>query len=243
MAVLNQQERQARTRTEQAAAEKQQAETELAGKQSELQKVRGELKTEKFKSSAAETGTKFANTVGSLLGSSKIERQQQEIDILKAENYTLTMQLNNKDTQIRNLHRDHSSEIERLTQPHDKDMVAKQKEIDRITSWFPDIPQMAETADYCREVGFSEAQTVEMLMRNPVQYTGKLRSPKSGRSYDADGVTARIERRQNSIGFTLTINGTPILQWFKQQFDKLKQAVRPHVRQPIQPTGKKGQGL
>jgi hypothetical protein len=167
MAVLNQQERQARSRTEQAAAEKRQAETELAGKQSELQKVKGELKTEKFKSSAAEAGTKFANTVGSLLGSSKIERQQQEIDNLKAENYTLTMQVSNRDTQIRNLHRDHRSEIERLTQSHDRDMAAKQKEL------------------------------------------------------------ARIERRQNGFGFTLTINGTPILQWFKQQFDKLKQATRP----------------
>jgi hypothetical protein len=40
-------------------------------------------------------------------------------------------------------------------------------------------------------------------------------------------VTARIERRQNSPGFTLTINGTPILQWFKRQFDKLKQAIQP----------------
>jgi hypothetical protein len=227
VAELTEQERQARTRTEKATVEKQQAETELAGKQSELQKVRGELKTEKFKSSAAEAGTKFANTVGSLLGSSKIERQQQEIDTLKVENAALTMQVGNKDTQIRNLHRDHRSEIERFTQTHDRGIAAKQKEIDRITSWFPDIPQMAETADYCREVGFSEAQTAEMLMRNPVQYTGKLRSPKSGRIYDADGVTARIERQSNGGGFTLTINGTPILQWFKQQFDKLKQVTRP----------------
>jgi predicted nucleic acid-binding Zn-ribbon protein len=227
VAELDWQERQARTRTEQATAEKQQAETELAGKQSELQKVKGELKTEKFKSSAAEAGTKFTNTVGSLLGSSKIERQQQEIDNLNAENAELKMQVGNKDTQIRNLHRDHSSEIERLTQTHDRGMAAKQKEIDRIVTWFPDILQMAETADYCREVGFSETQTVEMLMRNPVQYTGKLRSPKSGRSYDADGVIACIERRQNSPCFTLTINGTPILQWFKQQFEKLRQSIQP----------------
>jgi septal ring factor EnvC (AmiA/AmiB activator) len=174
------QEEQARTRTEQAAAEKQQAETELAGKQSELQKVRGELKTEKFKSSAAEAGTKFANTVGSLLGSSKIERQQQEIETLKAENYTLTMQVSNRDTQIRNLHRDHRSEIERLTQTHNRDMAAKQKEIDRIEFWFPNTQQMSQTADYCREVGFSEAQTVELIRLIPFSTLANSVRPRVG---------------------------------------------------------------
>ena len=85
---LEERERQALARTEQAAAEKQQAETALADKQSELQRVKGELKTEKFKNATAETGTKLANAVGSLLGSSKIDRQQDEITALKAENAT-----------------------------------------------------------------------------------------------------------------------------------------------------------
>ena len=229
VAELEQQEQQARTRTEQATAEKQQAETELAGKQSELRQVKGELKTEKFKSSAAEAGTKFANTVGSLLGSSKIERQQQEIDALKAENYMLTMQVSNKDRQIRTLHSDHQSDIERLQRSHNRDVTAKQTELDCIADWFPDVPQLAASADYCREVGFSREQTQVLLTLKPVEYTGKLRSPKSGRSYEADNVTARLEKRHSTSGsgFTLTINGTPILQWFKQQFEKLKQAVLP----------------
>ncbi len=231
VAELEQQEQQARTRTEQAAVEKQQAETELAGKQSELRQVKGELKTEKFKSSAAEAGTKFANTVGSLLGSSKIERQQQEIDTLKAENYTLTMQVSNKDRQIRTLHSDHKSDIERLQRAHNRELAAKQTELDRIAVWYPDVPQLAATADYCREVGFSREQTQVLLTLKPVEYTGRLRSPKSGRSYDADNVTARLEKRPNThgngFGFTLTINSTPILQWFKLQFEKLKQAFQP----------------
>ncbi len=226
---LEERERQALARTEQAAAEKQQAETALADKQSELQRVKGELKTEKFKNTAAETGTKLANAVGSLLGSSKIDRQQDEITALKAENYTLSMQLNGRDSQIRTLRRDHESDIERLQRTHDRELSAKQTELDRIAFWFPDIPQLAVQADYCREVGFSEWQTVELLKFKPVQFTGTLRSPKSGRDYEADNVTARLEKRHSTSGsgFTLTINGTPILQWFKQQFEKLKQVVLP----------------
>ncbi len=226
---LEQQEQQARSRTEQATVEKQQAETELAGKQSELRQGKGELKTEKFKSSAAEAGTKFANTVGSLLGSSKIERQQQEIDTLKAENYTLTMQLNGRDKQIRTLLSDHKSDIERLQRSHNRELATKQTELDRIALWFPDVPLLAATADYCREVGFSREQTQVLLTLKPVEYTGRLRSPKSGRSYEADGVTARLEKRQGTsgFGFTLTINGTPILQWFKLQFEKLGKIIQP----------------
>ncbi len=229
VAELEQQEQQARIRTERATVEKQQAETELAGKQSELRQVKGELKTEKFKNSAAEAGTKFANTVGSLLGSSKIERQQQEIDTLKAENYTLTMQVSNKDRQIRTLHSDHQSDIERLQRNHERELTAKQTELDRIALWFPDVPQLAATADYCCEVGFTHEQTQVLLTLKPVEYTGKLRSPKSGRSYEADNITARLEKRHSTSGsgFTLTINGTPILQWFKLQFDKLRNVIQP----------------
>jgi hypothetical protein len=78
-----------------------------------------------------------------------------------------------------------------------------------------------------------------LLSSKPVQYTGKLRSPKTGHSYDADNVTARLEKRLNTSGsgFTLTINGTPILQWFKQQFEKLGNFAR-QVIQPQQSRGK-----
>ncbi len=219
---LEQQEEHARTRTEQASIEKQQAETELVGKQSELQKIKGELKTEKFKSSATDAGSALMDGISSALGTSKVKRQQAEIDDLKAENGELAMRLDNKEMQIRSLHRDHQSDTEQLKQAHEASMASKQKELDRIAFWFPDIPQMTKTADYCRDIGFSHQQTKELLMLQPVQYTGKLRSPKTGRSYEADNVTARLESPSNTHGFTLTINGTPILQWFKQKFDEIR---------------------
>jgi predicted nucleic acid-binding Zn-ribbon protein len=229
VAELDQQEQDARIRTAQATTEKQQAETELVGKQSELRQVKSELKTEKFKNSAAEMGSTLMDGINSALGTPKVKRQQQEIEMLRSENAELKMQLASRDMQIRTLHRDHQSDIERLRQTHDRDMTLQQKELDRITFWFPYVPQMAAQADYCREVGFSQAQTRELLTFRPVQYTGKLRSPKSGRSYEADNVTARLERPSGSSGsrLTLTINGTPILQWFKQQFEKLKQVIQP----------------
>jgi hypothetical protein len=45
---------------------------------------------------------------------------------------------------------------------------------------------------------FGEYLRDVLLSSKPVQYTGKLRLPKSGRSYDADKVTARLEKRLNT---------------------------------------------
>lgn len=75
---LTRQEQEARTLAEQASIQKRQAETELAGKQTELQRVKGELKTEKFKSTAADAGSAIMDGISSALGSSKVKRQRAE---------------------------------------------------------------------------------------------------------------------------------------------------------------------
>lgn len=222
---LEQKEQEARVLAEQATVEKQQTEKELAGKQSELQKVKGELKTEKFKGAAAEAGSVIMDGLSSALGTSKVKRQQQEIETLKGDNAELAMRLKNKDRQIQNLQKQYKAEIDQLNQIHSNELSIKQKEIDRITFWFPDIPHMAKTADYCLEVGFNHRQTKELLMLRPVQYTGKLKSPKTQRTYDADNVIARLEKPQGASTFVLTINKIPIIQWFKQKYQELKEKL------------------
>jgi hypothetical protein len=204
MAVLNQQERQARTRTEQAAAEKQQAETELAGKQFELQKVKGELKTEKFKSSAAEAGTKFANTVGSLLGSSKIERQQQEIEALRSENEA------------------RKQEVTRLTQTIARERSEHQKvvgdlktQLDKIDEWLPDAKPLIKMGEYCRGIGFSDTQAKDLIAMRPVRFTGELYSHEFTQRFKATDTEAQLEKRDNV--FRLLIDGMGIIQWFRQK--------------------------
>ncbi len=109
------------------------------------------------------------------MGSSKIDRQQEEITTLKAENYSLSMQLSGRDSQIRTLRRDHESDIERLQHTHERELTAKRTELDRIAFWFPDIPQLAVQADYCREVGFSHNQTKNV--RTPTATASALPSP------------------------------------------------------------------
>jgi predicted nucleic acid-binding Zn-ribbon protein len=212
---LDAQERQARTHTEQATAEKQQAETELAGKQSELQKVKGELKTEKFKSTAAEAGTKIADGIGSLFGSSKIERQQYEIDTLKFEN------------------EGQKQEIARLTQTINRERSEHQKvvgdlntELNKIYEWLPDTKPLIRMGEYCRSVGFTDDMVKSIVSMQSVRFSGKLYSHEFSQRFETSNSEARLERDTKRPGmFNLLINGTSIIQWFRQKYDDFRKAI------------------
>ena len=212
---LEEKERQALARTEQAAAEKQQAETALADKQSELQRVKGELKTEKFKSTAAETGTKLANAVGSLLGSSKIDRQQQEIEALRSENDS------------------HKQEITRLTQTiarerseHTKTADGLRAELDKIHDLLPDTKPLIIMGDFCRKVGFSDDIVRKLLAMQPVRFSGELYSNEFYQHFKTTDSEARLERDPKRPGFfTLLIDRIPIIDWFRQKYADLRQAI------------------
>ncbi len=113
--------RQALAKAEQAEAGQKQTETKLTDTREELSREKGKLMGEKFKNTAAEAGSKFFNGVSSALGSSKIERQQQEIADLKANNESLKEQLEKKDRQIGTLRYDHQADTERLTKAHENE--------------------------------------------------------------------------------------------------------------------------
>jgi flagellar biosynthesis GTPase FlhF len=224
---LDAQERQARTRAEQATAEKQQAESELAGKQSELQKVKGELKTEKFKSSAAEAGTKFANTVGSLLGSSKIERQQQEIEALRSENEARTQEV----TRL-------TQTIARERSEHQKAIGDLKTQLDKIDEWLPDAKPLIKMGEYCRSVGFTEDMVKSLVNMQSVRFSGKLYSHEFSQRFETTNSEAHLERDDKRPGvFNLLINGTNIIQWFRQKYDDFRKAMGINVKNKQQNIG------
>lgn len=73
---FTQQEREARYDYKQAAELK-------AQKEAELKTVKDQLKTEKFKSAAADAGSAIMDGISSVLGTSKVKRQEQEIAELR----------------------------------------------------------------------------------------------------------------------------------------------------------------
>ena len=88
----------------------------------------------------------------------------------------------------------------------------------------------------CRLVGFTPEQTEQLLTLKPLEYSGTLYSEEHKRNFNAIQVSARIViEPTDKRKFALRIDGKGVSEWFREQFEKLRQTVR----QPLQ-TQKKG---
>ena len=158
------------------AKQKQEAEkTRIAKEQAEaeLKAVKGELRTEKLKNSTAEVGTTILDGIGSRIGTSKVKRQQQQIDDLTQKNERLHSEIRRLNKTIDRERREHEQTAKRL-----------QGEIDRIYGWFPDTPQLIRRGEYCREIGFTDKMACDLVNMLPVHFSGKLYSSEHSQHFE-----------------------------------------------------------
>lgn len=229
---LKQREQDAQTRFEQADTLKQQKESELSRTEAELKDVKGQLKTEKLKSSAADAGSAIIDGISSALGTSKVKRQQQEIESLKAVNQ-------NQQQEIVKL----NQTINRERQENQKTIGDLKAELNKVYEWLPDAPTLIKWGEHCKKIGFSDSQAKDLVNMKPVRFTGGLYSNEHSQRFRADSVEARLEKRADGSGsFRLLIDKINIVQWFRQKYQGVRQAIRPQIK-PTPPTPKKGQGL
>jgi cell division protein FtsB len=66
----------------------------------ELSSIKNEIKTEKLKSSAVHVATTTIERIGSMFGSSKVKKQQQDIEDLKSEKDGLQTEIKTLKQQI-----------------------------------------------------------------------------------------------------------------------------------------------
>lgn len=222
------QEQQARTGYEQAEAMREHKTAELEATENELKTVKGELKTEKLKSAAAEVGSNIVEGIGSLVGTSKVKRQQQEIENLAGENEVLRGEIEGLNKTIRQERREHEQSVEKL-----------QGEIDKIYGWFPDTPQLIRWGEYCRSLGFSDGQARDLVNMRPVRFSGKLYSSEHSQHFEIENAEARLTRDEKGSGrFELLINRIPIIQWFRQKVKEFLEHIGIKIKDRQQ-----GQGI
>lgn len=192
------------------AKQKQEAEKTRIAKEraeAELKAVKGELRTEKLKNSAAEVGTTILDGIGSMIGTSKVKRQQQQIDNLAQKNERLHSEIKRQNKTIDRERWEHEQTAKRL-----------QGEIDRIYGWFPDTPQLIKWGEYCRSLGFTDKMARDLVNMRPVRFSGKLYSPEHSQHFETEHSEARLVRDEKGPGgFQLFIDLIPILQWFRQK--------------------------
>lgn len=228
-----------RKAVEHATEQEQTAREDLHRTAAELNAVKGELKTERLKNSAAEVGTTILDGIGSMIGTSKVKRQEQEIGVLRQEVAARDESIEALQKKITTMQCDHSRELTTMQARHitetanmkkqyEKDLSFLQSVIRKALAWFPRFREMLRMDELCRKVGFNEEQTETLIGGKPLKYSGTLYSEMHRKRFKAENVFARIAPDEtNSRKFILRIDGMSIVRWFREQAVRLQHYVQP----------------
>lgn len=121
---------------EHATKQEQTARAELHRTAAELAAVKGELKTEKLKNSAAEVGTAILDGIGSMIGTPKVKRQQQEIGSLRQEAAARDETIEILQKKIQTMQADHSRELMAVQARHITETADIKKRYEKNVSFF-----------------------------------------------------------------------------------------------------------
>ena len=124
-----------------------------------------------------------------MIGTSRVKRQQQEIDRLNAENAALH-------EQIGTLNRANREEKVR----HEQAEQQLQAKLDRIEHWLPDTQTLIRWGEYCRDMGIPESGAREIIAMKPLYVSGELRAPEYSRRFDVSNTEIRLQRDPNGPG-------------------------------------------
>ena len=228
---------------EHATKQEQTARAELHRTAAELAAVKGELKTEKLKNSAAEVGTTILDGIGSMIGTSKVKRQGQEIGVLRQEVAARDETIEILQTKIQTMQSEHSRELTtmqarhttekaNLTNRHEKEMSLLKTALSKAVKWFPYFREMIRMESVCRTAGFNDKQTATLIKGKPLEYSGELYSEKHDYKFTVERVTAQItpdltDKRK----LQLTISKIPVKEWCREKFEKARHFFSQEPRQ------------
>ena len=218
--------------------------------QEELRQAKKEIQTEKLKGAATAAAANIAESVGSLFGSNKVKTLERENTALHREVTTHGEAIEALQTRIQTMQTDHSrqmAEVERKHRREIADKEAKHKEeisflktvIARAAAWFSYFREMLRIENLCHFVGFSDGQPAMLVKGKPLEYAGELYSEEHKRKFKTEKAGVQVMKDPtDGTKLVLAIDRKPIAEWFKEQFDKLRQ----NIHRPIQPQ-RKGRGI
>ena len=209
----------------------------------ELTRTKKEIQTERLKGAATTAAANIAESVGSLFGNNKVKTLERENTALHREVADHEETIEALQTRIQTLQADHSRQLLDMQQKHINELAQTEtnlkREISRLTvllnktlKWFPQIKDMINIERLCLAVGFNKEQTATLLTGRPIEYNGELYSEEHKRKFMAKDVKAKVF--SDNGRFILTIDLRPIGEWFKEQFERLRQTIR----QPVIPQWK-----
>ena len=213
------------------------AEAEKAKK--ELSRIKAEAKTEELKSStlvaclsknsATKTATSVLNGVNSLLGGNKVTRLEKENAQLQREVEDLNEQIERLHTDMQKLKDNHTRELNRTNEQHQKEVSNLKCLLDKAYRWFPSFKHFLNMERECLECGFNMEQTDKLLHGQRINYSGWLHSTEYRRNALANNFSAQVIRDEKRFLF-LHINGMPIDKWFREQLGLGQTEIQKGIR-------------
>lgn len=205
----------------------------------QLKQVKKEIKTDRLEAVKTEAKTAIIAKVGSFLGSGEIKELKQENRQLYEEVATRDESIEKLQTMMQEQQKQHCKELTEVQAKHIELLNEKDKKISRLNRiiqkacvWVPLLKELFLIEKMCRLIGFTAEQTATLVVGASLEYSGKLHSEEYCRNFAADRVLVQVKAEpadRNKL--FLSINRINISDWFKEQFDKLKQPSQVKLEQ------------
>ena len=227
-----------------AAKRHKEQQVELA--EQELKQVKSEIRTDKLKSVATDAATAIASGVGSLFGSGKLKELEHNNAELQLEIVKRDKSFDDLKAQMQHMQEQHGKQIRNLQGIHNQELEIKDKEISRLNTilekafnWFPLLKEMLRMEKLCYAIGFTKDMVNSLLTKkDAIRCNGKIYSEEHRRRFEIKNDIFKIEKSSvDNNKLVLTINRQPIGEWFKEQWEKLRQGLRQSAEEPRKSRG------
>ena len=207
----------------------------------ELKQVKAEIRTDKLKSAATDVATAITSGVGSLFGSGKLKDLEQSNENLRHEIAKRDKGIDELKAKMQQMQEQHSKQIRNLQGIHNQELEAKDKEISRLNAilekafnWFPLLKEMLRMERLCYAIGFTKDMINSLLTKKEaIRCNGKIYSEEHRRKFDIKNDIFKVEKSSvDENKLVLTVNRQPIGEWFKEQWEKLRQGLRQSAEEP-----------
>ena len=227
-----------------AAKRHKEQQVELA--EQELKQVKSEIRTDKLKSVATDAATAIASGVGSLFGSGKLKELEHNNAELQLEIVKRDKSIDDLKAQMQHMQEQHGKQIRNLQGIHNQELEIKDKEISRLNTilekafnWFPLLKEMLRMEKFCYAIGFTKDMVNSLLTKKEaIRCNGKIYSEEHRRRFEIKNDIFKVEKSlADDNKLVLTINRQPIGEWFKEQWEKLRQGLRQSTEEPRKSRG------
>ena len=227
-----------------------QLQTEQKQAERQLDEVRKEIRSEKLEAAKTEAKTALVAKVGSLLGSGKLKKLEDDNRTLQGEVAARDESIELLQRQMQRQQEEHHRQLIELQAKHRRELSDREAEhqkevsflksiIQKAKKWFPLFQELVYMEKFCLKVGFNERQTATLISGKPLFYEGELYSEEHKRKFTTERAGFQVVKDpKDRSKLALAINGQLIGEWFREQFGRLFSSIRRTV-EPL----RRGKGM